>query len=337
MSGSAQSTNSGLLLSTNEDAGCWCNPAGPAVCYIITGEVRPFFVIKMVLNRNKKPAMKIHRPAPALVPMTALISVLTIGQSRPAFACDTCQLEKSGTFIGRITLMGNGTVRSWVQLNKSGKPESIGVTFSEMALTGLTQTPPKGMEGMPYTLALPKEAAVTGFDHIGLDWNPKGHLPKAIYGKPHFDFHFYQVTASDLKKITATGADLARINKRPVAKYLPLGFITPPGTGVPQMGAHALDASTPELRGKPFTHTLTYGYYNGKVTFIEPMITREFLQSKTNVKAAIKQPTTYQKRGYYPTSYSIKYDPIRKEHTVSLDGLTLRTGENQKTKVIASR
>jgi hypothetical protein len=281
--------------------------------------------------------MKIHTTVSKIVPLAALLATLATSQTRPAVACDTCQLEKSGTYVGRITLMGNGTVRSWVKLNKGGKPESIGVTFSELALAGLAKTPPKGMEAMPYTLTLPKEAAVTGFDHIGLDWNPNGHLPKAIYGKPHFDVHFYQVSQPELKKITAKGADLARVNKRPAAKYLPAGFIMPPGTAVPHMGAHALDASTPELHGKPFTHTLTYGYYDGKVNFIEPMITREFLQSKTDITATIKQPAAYMKRGYYPTSYSIKYDPIRKEHTVSLNGLTLRSGETKKATIVASR
>jgi hypothetical protein len=285
--------------------------------------------------------MKMHTAIPKIVPMAALLAALAAGQSRSAMGCEECQLQKAGTYIGRITLMGNGTVRSWLKLNKSGHPESMGVTLSETALTGLAKTPPKGalkgMEGMPYTLTLPKEAAATGFDHIGLDWNPHGHPPKGVYDKPHFDVHFYHSTQAELKKITATGTDLTRCNKRPAAKYLPAGYIMPPDTAVAQMGAHAIDAGTPELNGQPFTHTLVYGYYDGKVNFIEPMVTKEFLESKTNVTVAIKQPMVYQKRGYYPTSYSIRYDPIRQEHTISLNGLTLRSGESQKSIVMANR
>jgi hypothetical protein len=54
------------------------------------------------------------------------------------------------------------------------------------------------------------------------------------------------------------------------------------------------------------------------------MITRAFLEAKTNITEAIKQPAKYQQPGYYPTKYSVRYDPIKKEYTVALEGLTLR-------------
>ena len=45
-------------------------------------------------------------------------------------------------------------------------------------MTGLPQTP---MPGMPsaamLSLALPTEAAGTGYNHVMLDWNPAGHEP----------------------------------------------------------------------------------------------------------------------------------------------------------------
>lgn len=243
---------------------------------------------------------------------------------RPAHACDECQLKKTGLFIGQFALMGNGTARSWVKLDKAGKPSSVGVTFSETALSGLAKTAPKGMMSVEHVLALPKEAASTGLSHISLDWTPAGHPPAGIYNVPHFDIHFYLDNQAALNKITATGKDIAISDKKPEAKFMPAGYIMPPGTQVSRMGSHAVDASSPELKGQPFKHTFIYGYYNGRMNFFEPMIAKSFLDTKTNVSAPVKVPAAYPKRGYFPTAYSIKFDSVRKEYTVSLDNLKLR-------------
>ncbi len=243
---------------------------------------------------------------------------------KPAHACDECQAKKTDTINGQFGIMGNGTVRSWVKLDKFGKPASIGVTFSETALTGLPAEAPKGMMGVEHVLRLPKEAAPSGFDHISLDWTPQGHEPNGIYNVPHFDVHFYMVNQATLSKITATGKDLAVSNKQPAAKLIPAGYIMPPGTAVPRMGSHAVDTASPELGGKAFTHTFIYGYYNGQMNFVEPMVSKAFLESKQNFSGPVKIPAAYPKRGYYPTSYSIKFDGVRREYTVSIDKLTLR-------------
>jgi len=279
--------------------------------------------------------MKTRTARTAAVSMTAMFAMVAAGQPQTASACEECQLRKAGTYLGQFTLMGNGTVRTWVKLGQNGKPSAIGVTFSETALIGLPATAPKDMLGVEHNLALPKEAAVTGFDHIGLDWNPKGHEPPGIYDSPHFDLHFHLTPKEELKKITLQGAGLAKLRKKPQAQFIPAGYIMPPGTEVPGMGAHAIDAAAPELNGQPFTYTFLYGYHDGKVHFIEPMITKAFLETKPNLTIPLKQPAAYQKRGYYPTSYSIKHDPIRQEYTVALEGLTLRAGQSQGTIVAA--
>jgi hypothetical protein len=271
--------------------------------------------------------MKINTRKTLLSLATILISLATAAPQR-ASACEECQLRKAGTYMGQFTLMGNGTVRSWVKYGSNGRPASLGVTFSETALSGLPQKLPKGMPMWEYVLTLPKEARVTGFDHISLDWNPQGHDPLKLYKAPHFDVHFYLSSQKERKAITFQGADKVRGIKTPDAKYFPAGYITPPGTAVPQMGAHAIDSATPELKGQPFTHTFLYGYHAGQITFIEPMISKAFLDGKPNVFIPVKQPAAYLKRGYYPTSYRMAFDPVRREYTISLDGLTLRQGTN---------
>jgi hypothetical protein len=38
----------------------------------------------------------------------------------------------------------------------------------------------------------------------------------------------------------------------------------------------------------------------------------------------VKVPQAYSKNGFFPTRYSISYDPVRQEYSVALNGLTWR-------------
>jgi hypothetical protein len=227
---------------------------------------------------------------------------------------------KAGTFIGDNRPLGNGTIRSWVTLDKNGDPTAIGVTFSEAALSGLPAKEPD----TEYLLSLPPQASATAFNHIGLDWNVKGHQPTGVYDVPHFDFHFYTITPQERDRITAQGDDLARVNRQPSAEYMPAGYVLVPDSAVPRMGSHLANPRSGELHGQPFTKTFLFGSYDGHIIFYEPMITRSFLESKANITEFINLPARYSKSGYYPTKYSVKYDPKNKEYTVSLEGMTRR-------------
>jgi hypothetical protein len=242
------------------------------------------------------------------------------GQSLAAGGATSSTLTRGGTFLGERRSLGNGTVCSWVTLDRNGHPAAIGVTFSEAALSGL----PGGKDGAEYLLQLPPQAKDTAFDHIGLDWNASGHPPAGIYNVPHFDFHFYTISPQERDRITAQGDDVAKSNKQPSAEYMPSGYVMVPDSAVPRMGSHLANPQSRELHGHPFTRTFLYGSYDGRVIFYEPMIARSFLESKQNVTEYIKLPARYPKPGYYPTKYSVKYDPKSKEYTVTLEGMTLR-------------
>lgn len=261
----------------------------------------------------------------------AFLAALTL-LPLPSRACEECQLNKAGTFLGKFTLLGNGTARSWITLDKQGKPTAIGVTLSETALTGLSDTPKPGMVGIEYLLPLPKEAAGSGFNHVSLDWNPKGHVPPGIYDAPHFDVHFYGITPKARERITLKGEDAARCVRPLPAKFVPAGYILPPGTAEPGMGAHWIDPAAPEFNKQPFTKTFLFGSYDGELIFWEPMVTKAYLETKPNFSEPIKLPQAYQKPGYYPTRYAIRHDTVRQEYTIALEGLTWRGGvPNAKT------
>lgn len=228
--------------------------------------------------------------------------------------------------IGDFKVMGDGTVRSWVQLGKNGKPSSLGITFSETALNGL----PKGVKGRPnlssfeYLLQLPPQAKTTGINHISFDWEPLGHEPKGVYDVPHFDLHFYEISTQQRAQISGRGMNPQMMDKKPASQFLPAGYILPPGTGVPRMGAHWMNGASPELHGKPFLHTFVYGSYNGRVNFLEPMISKALLDRKSDVTAPIAQPKALQKPALFPTRYHIFYNATRHEYSISLENLQWR-------------
>jgi hypothetical protein len=234
----------------------------------------------------------------------------------------TTSTSKAGTFNGPTVTMGKGTAHSWVKLDDAGNPTSIGLALSDSAMTGLSTVPFPPQEFM---LALPSQASATAFNHISLDWGPMGHPPDTIYGLPHFDMHFYLIDTATQNAISPLDSTAGRAVTDP--SVIPAGYFTPPpGEIIPAMGIHYLDPTSPEIAlDQTFTHTLIYGFWKGSMIFIEPMITKAFLESKTTVSMDLKLPTKYPVADkYYPTKYGIRYDATAREYIVSLDGLTKR-------------
>ena len=87
------------------------------------------------------------------------------------------------------------------------------------------------------------------------------------------------------------------------------------------MGVHAIDMTSPEFHGKPFTETFIYGYDKGKLIFLEPMVTQAFLQSKPDVTTPVKTPEKYSEPAYYPSSYTVRYDKASGDYMVTLGKL----------------
>ncbi|MBA3899006.1 MAG: DUF5602 domain-containing protein [Bacteroidetes bacterium] len=229
---------------------------------------------------------------------------------------------------GKAT-MGAGTVYSWVNFDKNSNPLSFGLTLNDAALTNLPVSNNNNSGHNHHNsieLTLPSEAnLITPFNHIVIDWNPDGHEPKPIYAAPHFDFHFYMMTSADRKKIPSYAQDSTGFSNRPSSEYFPPNYFNPPlvVSSDPQMGTHWVDANSPELQpGGVFTETFVYGSFNGKVNFIEPMITYDFFKNITEWSRTIPQPAKVQLSGYYPTKLSISH--LNGEYILSLEDLIYR-------------
>jgi hypothetical protein len=172
-----------------------------------------------------------------------------------------------------------------------------------------------------WTLKFHPKAGITPFNHLSLGWNATGHEPEPIYGRPHFDFHFYLSTPEEVANIPHFEEDSVKFKNVPGAEYFPANYINP-GGGVPQMGAHWVDITSSEFQGKPFTETFIYGSYDGKMTFFEPMITLEFLKTNSNYERAFPVASKFQVDGYYPTKMRVvKHNGLT---DVILDGFVSR-------------
>ncbi|SEG87486.1 DUF5602 domain-containing protein [Marinobacterium lutimaris] len=254
-------------------------------------------------------------PAPGLVPVAIALTAILAG-------CSTSpkDAQMSGTFEGPPVAIGQGQAWTFVTLDEQGAARTLGIRFSEETLTGLpTELSEHG--AWEYDLELPAEAAALGYDHVMLDWNPHGHIPPGVYDTPHFDFHFYAIDHAARKEITLDAASLEMARKAPEEGYMPAGYALPPGTEVPNMGAHAIDPASGEFNGEPFTTTFIYGFYDGKVIFMEPMMTLDYLKSRPDMSMPVKQPQAYHKDFAYPTSYGVHFDAMAKRYEVTLDGL----------------
>ena len=251
-------------------------------------------------------------------PATALLTVAAaaILAATPALAAGKAQ-----TYDGKSVHVGHGTAHTFVRTDDAGKVVAIGVAFSETALDGLPKATKK-QDDFPYLLPMPAKGPRTVFDHVVLNWESEGHPPPHVYDVPHFDFHFYTVSRAQQMGVKfKSDADSGLPSQQPAAKLMPAGYIMPPGTAVPQMGAHAVNPAGGEFHGQPFTATFIYGYYNQKLTFVEPMASLAFLKSKPDFSGPVTRPENYSKPGAYPSAYSVKYDAAHKSYSVALEAL----------------
>jgi uncharacterized protein len=235
------------------------------------------------------------------------------------------QSDFINTFYGPEIHLGDGKVRSFIRITHDDVPQEIGIEITE----GLFQNLPIEYADMHVPLHH-KATEVTPYDHVEMDWMPNGH-PPAYFQRPHFDIHFYMLPEEEQMAIpapNATNTSLASTAAfgRPSQGVLPADY-TVPSASITMMGRHWLDKFADVLppSNQTFTHQFIYGTFDNKVVFLEPMVTRAFLLSGTEVHKAIKQPTIFDPTGtYYPTRYNIYTDETTGRIYVTLDEFVLR-------------
>ncbi len=204
--------------------------------------------------------------------------------------------DKLETLFGDSQTIGSGLATAYL-VNKNDTPTEIGIVMSEATYLSLDSN------YQSLSLNFPTSVNQTPFVHALFDWAPFGHEPANVYTLPHFDLHFYMTSAADRVEIGVE--DSVAANILPDASFFPPDYF-PTGV-VPYMGNHWIDAKAAELDTEhphTFDETFIYGSFNGEVTFWEPMITKDYVESENDFVKAIPQPAEYNEPGkYYPTSF----------------------------------
>jgi hypothetical protein len=219
-------------------------------------------------------------------------------------------------FKGAEVPFGNGSARTEVRV-EGATVASVAVVLSENALDGLpTQLPP--MTSQEFILPLPAAAPALVFNQVAVNWQPVGHPPMNIYTVPHFDVHFYMINAQQRDAITPADPQFAaKTARQPAADAVPLAYTLDPAA-IPRMGVHSAPSNAPELQGAPFASTFVYGFYDGAMIFLEPMMTRAFLLARPDTTIRMATPARYPLPGAYPTAYAYKYDAVARERRIEL-------------------
>jgi hypothetical protein len=267
-------------------------------------------------------------------------------------AADQPAGESTARLFGANSSLGNGTVSSYAEFDRNGAPKAIGIVFHAGALDALPTALADGhhcfdrnQDGKidPDTecfashervIPLPSEAARRAdipFKWAGLNWNPHGHIPPGVYDLPHFDVHFYIEPIENIFAIKPgpcgpefVNCDQFKIATRPPpSNYMHADFKNVEAVA-PAMGNHLIDPTSPEFNGKTFTRTWIYGVYDGRVTFYEEMLTREYMLSRPTACFPIKSPAAVGVAGYYPTQSCTRYHAPTNEYTVSLERFARR-------------
>ncbi len=234
-------------------------------------------------------------------------------------ACNDSAGPDEETLRGPEVAVGAGFARTEIVVGRNGKPSSIAVVFTRNALNGLPTEP-----GSEYVLALPSGAPATIFDHIGINWQPQGHPPPMVYTIPHFDVHFYMISLQERGAISPADPEFAaKAVREPPAGGSPAGYSGDP-FAVPNMGTHWADRNSHEFHGQTFTNTLIYGFYDGEMIFVEPMMTKAFLESLPDESKTIPVPTAVPTSGDYPTLYRAYYDEAADEFRLELGEFVAR-------------
>ena len=159
-------------------------------------------------------------------------------------------------------------------------------------------------------IALPEAAReATAMDHVGLDWNPRGHDPTqghgSGYGVPHFDVHFYlrpwtvternrihfarsSKSREDVDHSVHASSVAAPFLVRPSESLLAgNALVLDPGSSVPRQGIHWVPLTDWESVYRSSVRKgdvgvwsgLSYmlGSFDGNLTFVEIMISLDRL------------------------------------------------------------
>ena len=250
---------------------------------------------------------------------TSVALVLSAVITGPALAQEARSTSRS---CSRVL---ESQVCTWVVM-EGGAAVELGATFPMAVIEAVPSDtemvwPPKQLAAV----ALPAEAKTAlGIDHLGINWEAHGHPPTPFLD-PHFDFHFYTLSESQIRAIDCS--DETKPPKLPARHALP--DVDVPGLGVlvglcvPQMGMHAMVEEELEATD-PFEASLVVGYYGGEVISLEPMVSRARLLEKSDFELTVPAIENLPAGVHYPSEFRAEYDAAAKLYRMVFTGFHSR-------------
>jgi hypothetical protein len=257
---------------------------------------------------------------------------------------------------GESARRGNGALTAYSQ-SEHGVPHAVGLVFDASTLDGLPDDPPNegrwchdrdgdgtedrmtecsgGYENALHLSDAFRRTVDTPFTYLLVNWNPTGHVPPEVYDLPHFDVHFYVNDNSERLAIRpgpcpmlVNCADYRLGKDLPAPRYRHPDYVDVDALE-PAMGNHLVDPTGPEFNGERFTHAFVYGTWDDDVTFYEPMVTRQWYRglvdgTRDDACFPLKLPRAWERSGWYPTRYCLRYRENRDELITSLEGFVYR-------------
>jgi hypothetical protein len=253
----------------------------------------------------------------ALFVSAGLVASISVGYTVGASPGDV-QGACAAAFKGQVCTWANMTGKT---LQEAGAV----IPFASIANAPTDQPmiwPPAPVAALDMPDAVRQQGGLT---RLTMFWEAEGHPPGAFM-TPHFDFHFYTITAA------AIGAIDCKDERKPTA--LPAAFglpdiLLPPdmahmagvptlvGLCVPKMGMHAILTSEIE-RADAFNGTMVIGYYKGQVIFIEPMVSKLTLMKKASFDLAM--PKVPGLVGPHPTVFHAQFDAAQQAYRFAFSG-----------------
>ncbi len=262
------------------------------------------------------------RPTALVLGISGLLAVALVGCGGGSNVITPAAI----TTYGADSTFGKGFMRSYVT-TLNGVPQEVGVEITKAALASPADlpAPPTGQAAVEVPMAQPPtESSVTPFLSTTMFYSP-GHPPEA-QEVPHMHPTWFIVNNQTRFQILPNNPASFL---PPATGELPTGFVTPPDVNaafIPTIGDIYFDPTEAGYTENPFKTALSeYRYFNTHIAAIALGTPNSYLISQQSLTRPIGIPSKYPVSGYFPTTYTIRYNSTRQTYVMALGNFVYRS------------
>jgi hypothetical protein len=235
--------------------------------------------------------------------------------------------KPSSIIHGEATLYG-GTLETWTALDTIENVLEVGVRVPMVSIEkapvmdGMTMHHDERTDRriMPMPVAAQTQ---TILEHLDLYYAPMGHGPSR-FARAHYDFHFFSISPSEVKKIDCR--DLRLIDQSRLPRGYQEGvppFASAKDVCVPEMGIHAVNVLQFLGQNGAFEADLLIPHYGAQALSLEPMITREKLLKRQSFNIALPAITYWSNPRAVPSFFEARFDAQKDAYNFVFGGFQI--------------